>query len=296
MQIIGFKTGKMTTDRRIKHLITKVGETHIPYRFSEYNTRNGQLDDTLISNHYEKLEWNFEHGHGPAKYVWWGFLRNTKTIMEKANKRNYDWYFVDHPYFFHKTHSDIDLGQQFIRIVKNGINQNKIVDINEKKLEQYEKIHPQSFKISDWKKGGKHIVLLPPSFHMCRFFDIDRDKLINDTINKIKEHTDRPIDIRIKKKDGEYNPNPISNQFENAHAVVAYQSNGAIKAILQGIPSFVVTPEYSACTPVSETDLSKIETPYYANNRREWLANLCNNQFSEPEYKRSIEYLDGINE
>ena len=57
-----------------------------------------------------------------------------------------------------------------------------------------------------------------------------------------------------------------------------------------------MTPEYSACTPVSETDLSKIETPYYANNRREWLANLCNNQFSEPEYKRSIEYLDGINE
>ena len=42
-----------------------------------------------------------------------------------------------------------------------------------------------------------------------------------------------------------------------------------MKIIQHGmIPSFVVTLEVSV--PVSETDLSKIETPYYPDNRREW--------------------------
>lgn len=280
----GFETGKLTTDRKIKRIITLSQGQLIKY------DRRGELGDHIL-NLYEKLVWDFEPTNDDDKFIWWGFLRNTKHLYETCKKRNIDFYFVDHPYFFHKKHGE-GLGHGFIRIVKNAFNLTKINDTNEKKLEHYEKIDKSQFKLSNWKKGGSKIVIFPPSFHMTKFLDMDREQLINDTIEKLKQYTDRKIEVRLKKQNGEYNSMPLLQQLEDTHAVVSFQSNGAIKAIQHGIPSFVVTPEVSACTPVSETDLSKIETPYYPDNRREWQASLMNNQFVDSEYNNAIGYLD----
>jgi hypothetical protein len=54
-------------------------------------------------------------------------------------------------------------------------------------------------------------------------------------------------------------------------------------------------PNYSASQPMSLSDLSKIETPFYPDNRYEWLSSLCNNQFLKEEI-RSGEAMRLINE
>ena len=76
-----------------------------------------------------------------------------------------------------------------------------------------------------------------------------------------------------------YNPVPLHEDMKDAHAVVSFQSSAAAKAIIKGTPSFTITDKYSAAIPMSQTDLSKIETPIYPDNRHEWLCNLANHQF-----------------
>ena len=66
---------------------------------------------------------------------------------------------------------------------------------------------------------------------MTKFLDMDREQLINDTIEKLKQYTDRKIEVRVKKQNGEYNSMPLLQQLEDTHAVVSFQSNGAMKAI-----------------------------------------------------------------
>ncbi len=103
--------------------------------------------------------------------------------------------------------------------------------------------------------------------------------LLQDTIDELKKHTDREIRVRVKKIKGQYNPVPLHEDLKDAHAVVSFQSSAAAKAIIKGIPSFTITDKYSAAIPMSQTDLSKIETPIYPENRYEWLCNLANHQF-----------------
>ena len=62
---------------------------------------------------------------------------------------------------------------------------------------------------------------------MTKFLDMDREQLINDTIEKIKQYTDRKIEVRLKKQNGEYNSIRLLQQLEDTHAVVSFQSNGA---------------------------------------------------------------------
>ena len=87
------------------------------------------------------------------------------------------------------------------------------------------------------------------------------------------------IRVRLKKMNGNYNPVPLHEDMKEAHAVVSFQSSAAAKAIIKGTPSFTITDKYSAAIPMSQTDLSKIETPIYPDNRHEWLCNLANHQF-----------------
>ena len=119
------------------------------------------------------------------------------------------------------------------------------------------------------KKDGKHIVVFPPSWWLCNNLGMRAEDVLQNTIDELKKHTDREIRVRVKKIKGQYNPVPLHEDLKDAHAVVSFQSSAAAKAIIKGIPSFTITDKYSAAIPMSLTDLSKIETPIYPENRYE---------------------------
>ena len=60
-------------------------------------------------------------------------------------------------------------------------------------------------------------------------------------------------------KDKQKPSGPID--WNDAYAIVTYNSNITLEATTRGIPCF--TDPHNACAPISETDFSKIESPKY---------------------------------
>ena len=102
-------------------------------------------------------------------------------------------------------------------------------------------------------------------------------KLKKERLKILKKHTDRPIIVKNKGynpiigydtnggyivtgKDSQKPSGPIN--WDDAFAIVTYDSNISLEATTRGIPCF--TDLHNACAPISETDFTKIETPKYA--------------------------------
>ena len=255
-------------------------------------------DAILYWPHLESDEWKKNR---VGSYWFWGFMRNTKRIVEVAKQKDIPYYFIDHDYLYHQRHSMFekygDTRNCLFRVCKNNYVINKITDTNDQRYLELKAKFAKSddeLDILDWKKGGKHIVVFPPSWWLCKNLGMSAEKVLQDTIDELKKHTDREIRVRVKKIKGQYNPTPLHEDLKDAHAVVSFQSSAAAKAIIKGVPSFTITDKYSAAIPMSLTDLSKIETPIYPENRYEWLCNLANHQFyaSEIQSGYANRYLD----
>ena len=254
-------------------------------------------DAHLYWPHLESEDWGRTK---VGSYWFWGFMRNTKRIVEVAEQKKIDWFFIDHAYLYHQRHSMFekygDIRNCLFRVCKNNYVINKITDTNDHRLLDLKAkfAKDDELDILPWKKGGKHIVVFPPSWWLCKNLGMKAEDVLQDTIDELKKHTDREIRVRVKKIGGNYNPVPLQKDLKDCHAVVSYQSSAAAKAIIKGIPSFTITDKYSAAIPMSQTDLSKIETPIYPDNRFEWLCNLANHQFYANEIQSGYakRYLD----
>jgi hypothetical protein len=106
------------------------------------------------------------------------------------------------------------------------------------------------------------------------FFGIDGwpEKIIKE----IRKHTDRPIRIRER---GE--TRPLLDDLRKSSCLVTYASNSVREALLLGVPVFTLGP--SIARPMSG-ELSKIDTPFYPENREEFFRHVAYAQFTEAEF------------
>ena len=203
-----------------------------------------------------------------------GTLRGTETIIWESQKRNHPFYYMDHAYF-HATRTYA--GDIQYRIIKSQMQLNKVVDLEKEdydRIERYKPIRTQPFH-----KSGEHILLCPPTKAICRLYDLgDEQMWIDNMITELQKYTDRNIIVRMKDE-----KKSLHEQLQNCHAIVTHQSTAAIPAITQGTPSFCDSVSQSA--PVSETDISKIETPFYPDDdlRQHWIDSLLSCQFNMKE-------------
>lgn len=139
-------------------------------------------------------------------------------------------------------------------------------------------------EINDFREG-QHILVFPPTRAVCRYYGYNEARWIADKISILRKHTDREIIVRTK--DTEI---PLQDQLRHAHAVVSSQSTAAIEAVLSGVPSFC--EEISQCLPVSKTDLSEIEKPYYPDRGllQRWIDSLLACQFTFEEIENGTCY------
>ena len=117
---------------------------------------------------------------------------------------------------------------------------------------------------------------------------------LNDTIDQIRDHSDRPIIVRCHPRQRISLPygvitsvaKPIVNTYDdydfdsilaNAHAVVNHNSGPGCQAIIAGIPAFVHSSSLAA--PVGNLDLKHIEEPS-RGDRCTWLTNLCHTEWT----------------
>jgi hypothetical protein len=230
-----------------------------------------------------------------TKAVMFGVLRGTHLVYRWAEKNKIDFYYMDRPYWGETRNAPY-----YVKVVKNNHLKNWY---EERPSDRFEKSFP--WPIKPWKKDGRNIVVCPPSNAMQEFFGV-HDWLDN-TLRTLKANTDRPILVKNKGynpiigkdingghivtgKDNTPPSPPID--WDDAYAIVTYNSNISLEATTRGIPCF--TDTHNACAPISETDFSKIETPKYTE-REPLYYSMAYGQFTADELKNGYAWsiLDG---
>ena len=229
------------------------------------------------------------------KVVMFGVLRGTHLVYRWAEKNKIDFYYIDRPYWGETRNSPY-----YVKIVKN----NHLKNWQEKRPDdRFKKSFP--WPIHPWKKNGKNIIVCPPSNAMAKFFQVEN--WLDNTLKILRSNTDRPIIVKNKgynpiiglDKNGGYivtgkddtKPSgPID--WNDAYAIVTYNSNISLEATTKGIPCF--TDAHNACAPISETDFTKIEQPKYVE-REPLYYSMAYGQFTAEEIQNGYAWriLDG---
>lgn len=208
-------------------------------------------------------------------------------LITNCWKNHRDFYFMDTGYFANYVNKFNPKGsKRWHRIVKNNVQH--IGPILERPDDRWSHLQVEFPKLKwrGWKKGGRNILLVVPSGKPCKFYGINASEWVDNTIETLTQHTDRPIIVRNKAETRVERSivNTIYDAMDDdVFAVVTYNSIAATEAVAYGIPAFALAP--NAASHVCLDDLSKIETPYYPDEGlvRKWCCHLSYGQFSVEE-------------
>jgi hypothetical protein len=124
----------------------------------------------------------------------------------------------------------------------------------------YDRIHKLGYKFKK-RRQGDNILLCPPSAKVMKFYDLDLDVWLQDTIDKIKKQTDRKIVVRTKPSRSErVTTDTIYNALNEAYCLVTFNSIAASEALLYGIPAIALAP--NAASVFCNTSIDEINNLY----------------------------------
>ena len=214
-----------------------------------------------------------------------------RKLIHKCWESKHTFYYMDSGYVGnYKSRSNPNSWKLWHRIVKNDVQHNEIIDRPDDRWRRLD------YPIKN-RKHGKHILLVTPSEKPCKFYGIDKDTWVKETIAEIKKHTNRPIVIRDKAPRQQRITRTIFEDLDNCHALITYQSIAAVESVLYGVPAFTLAP--TAADPVCDKDLSLIEHPTIQDNDKiyKWACHLAYGQFHIDEFKNGVAYqiLKGSN-
>jgi len=213
-----------------------------------------------------------------------------RKLIKWCWENNHNFYYMDSGYVGnYKSRSNPHGWKLYHRIVKNDIQHNKIVDRPD---DRWRKLDYPIHK----RKTGNHILLVTPSEKPCKFYGIDRDSWVKNTVEEIKKYTDRPVVVRDKAPRQQRIVRTIFEDLDNCHALVTFQSIAAIESVLYGVPAFTLAS--TAADPVCDKDISLIETPTVQDwdKINKWAHHLAYGQFHIDEMKTGTAYRILTNE
>jgi hypothetical protein len=216
----------------------------------------------------------YENTTGPI--VLRGIMKH--KIMKQCWQDRRDFYYVDTGYFGNEKSSSNPSGWKYWhRIVKNDLQHGEIIPRPDDRFKQFNK----TFK--PWKKDGRKILIAAPDEKPCKFYNTTQQEWIENTVNSLKEYTDRPVVVRERapKRIDRITTDTLQSALDNdVFALVTFNSVAAVESIFHGIPAFTLAPA-NAASPVSLQDLSKIENPYYPDEDKlyAWGCHLSYGQF-----------------
>ena len=214
--IQGFET-RETTDITIRAFIKSV---------------NGVLHKKKAPvDQYEQTVWEtYENLKTPIAVF--GILRGTGDLIKKCLSIPQIFYYFDHAYTLGGRHGKSTyVDDKVYRITKNDYSLTFVDDLNDKDYERIEK-YKKHIELKPWKKDGRYILVLAPSHHIEKYFNMP--DWVENTISYLKKFTKRDIIVRTKETN-----ESLEKQLEEAYACVSLQSTGCIDAVLNGVPSFL---------------------------------------------------------
>lgn len=167
------------------------------------------------------------------------------------------------------------------------------------KWARYSAWHNASLK--PWRTSGNHILVLcqrPNGFNMFT----DQETWLDQTLVKIRKHSQRPIMIRMHPGDGtrvqqiqkiqhKYGNSVTISNHENIRdalidcwCTVGLNSTPNVVAAIEGVPGYIEDPVHSWAADVAFTDLAQIENPPLPD-RNSWIDKIANIHWSNQEVK-----------
>jgi len=204
-----------------------------------------------------------------------------RKIINDCRQSGRTFYYIDTGYV-----GNLIKKKLYHRVVKNDVQHSIVFDAPDDRWRKIQSRSPE-LEFVEWRKNNKgKILLVTPSEKPCKFYNIDRDRWVENTIETLKKYTDREIIVRDKGlRHQRIGDGSIFNQFDEdkIFAVVTYNSIAATEAIMYGVPAFTTAP--GAADMLCEKDLSKLETPKYSDPQlvQNWLHWLCYCQFTTDE-------------
>jgi hypothetical protein len=231
-------------------------------------------------------DYNIDFGNSPILIRSMG----KRKLIHNCWKTNHTFYYMDSGYVGNYKSSVNPYGWKlWHRIVKNEVQHKEIIDRLD---DRWRKLN---YPIHDRKQGG-HILLVTPSEKPCKFYGIDREIWVEQTIREIKKYTDRTIVVRDKAVRQQRINKTIFEDLVDCHALVTYQSIAAVESVLFGVPAFTLAP--TAADPVCDKDLSLIEEPTHQDRDKvyKWACHIAYGQFHVDELKDGSAYRILMNE
>lgn len=202
-------------------------------------------------------------------------------IMEACRQQGRDFYYIDTGYF-----GNFGKGKTFHRIVKNAMQHlGPIIDRPEDRfLKTATNLTP--FANQKKKNRGSKVLILPPSEKAMRCgWGLDLAAWLDETVQTIQQHTDRPILIREKKirHERQLHDTIWAALADDVYCVVTYNSIAAIEALIAGKPIFALGP--NAAHHFAKNNLAEIENPLIPDDDqiRRFFCHLAYCQFTKAE-------------
>lgn len=206
----------------------------------------------------------------PASNPW--LIRGMKftAAVNDCWSKGRDFYYIDNGY--------LGNGQTktYFRIIKNHVHDVRpIIERPRDRLDRCQyRLKPKS--------SGSKILIAPPSVKSLSLWAMDPEVWVAQTVTELKKHTDRPIEIRLKRPRSE---RMAENTMEEAladdvYCLVTYNSVAAVEAVMLGKPALCLGP--NAAAVVANTTVDKIENLSFPDDdlRETWLRHLSYSQFT----------------
>jgi hypothetical protein len=169
-----FKPGQVLCINR------KIHDSEIKVRQAAFVDRFAQGCDGALVSSQEAALTPIEHPYG---------IRGMKftAMVNQCWQTGRTFYYIDNGYV-----GNVDKKVWF-RIIKNHVHDiRSIIERPRDRLDQC------PFTLKKFSPGSK-ILIAPPSEKSFSLWNINQQQWIDDTVAEIKKHTDRPIEIRLKR-------------------------------------------------------------------------------------------------
>lgn len=180
-------------------------------------------------------------------------------LFRQAWAEGRDWFYADHAYFGRRV---------FYRITRNAFQHDG------RSPSTGDRFRTFSRDIAPWRTNGTHVLVCPQSAIYCALHGFDVADWLRQITQTLRTYTSRPIRIRWK-RNGSY----IADDLRDCWAVVVHSSAAALDALIAGVPVFVTAP-FAASFRMGLSDLTRIESPFYPEDRAPFLWSLADNQWT----------------
>jgi hypothetical protein len=207
-----------------------------------------------------RLDWTYL-AVGP-----WKYSEDRREIFKGGNFLHFD-----KGYFYNNK------SPETYRFSYGSLQEPRIFDCDDTRISNY------NIEIKPWKKSGDYILIVSPNDYIIQYYTEFKNDIewIMHVKHELRKYTDRKIFYRLKEPRKERGDDPFVKYLDNAWAIITMQSLACIESICNGVPVFNLAP--SCCGNVALQNISKIETPYYPDNRWEWIKSLSYGQFTREE-------------